>query len=75
MCIYNSEAGPAQVCRRGEVADREARSETLPRQRFRAGAIFEILLQMLLGLLQGFDNAKKCVEDGKSQIEKWIKTA
>ena len=26
-------------------------------------------------VLQGFDNAKKCVEDGKSQIEKWIKTA
>ena len=26
-------------------------------------------------VLQGFDNAKKCVEDGNSQIEKWIKTA
>ena len=26
-------------------------------------------------VLQGFDNAKKCVEDGKSRIEELIKTA
>jgi gas vesicle protein len=26
-------------------------------------------------VLQGFDNAKKCVEDGKSRIENLIKTA
>jgi len=26
-------------------------------------------------VLQGFDNAKKCVEEGKSRIEKLIKTA